>query len=97
MSNNPINNDIIFDNYYNNTVINGTLDCGTITSGTEAMRITDTGSIEIASIDNTPSLCIAEESTIRLGNDFTISVPELRACIKLIKEQAKQAYPEDFI
>lgn len=91
MSNNPINNDIVFNNY------NNTIGCDTINSGREAMRITDTGSIEVMRVDDTPSLCIAEEGTIKLGNDFIISVPELRACIKLIREQAKQAYPEDFI
>lgn len=58
---------------------------------------TTTSGIEVMRIDDTPSLCIAEEGTIKLGNDFIISVPELRACIKLIREQAKQTYPEDFI
>lgn len=58
---------------------------------------TTTSGIEVMRVDDTPSLCISEEGTIKLGNDFTISVPELRACIKLIREQAKQAYPEDFI
>lgn len=58
---------------------------------------TTTSNIDVMRLDDTPSLCISEEGIIILGNDFTISVPELRACIKLIREQAKQAYPEDFI
>lgn len=43
------------------------------------------------------SLHIEEEGSVSLGDDFTISVRELRACIKVMRELARKEYPEDFI
>lgn len=43
------------------------------------------------------SLHIDEDGSIGLGDDFVISVVELRACIKAIRDIAKQEYPEDFL
>lgn len=43
------------------------------------------------------SLHIEEEGSVSLGDDFTISIKELRACIKVMRNIARQEYPEDFI
>jgi len=43
------------------------------------------------------TLHLSEDGTISLGDNFIITVKELRACIKVMRDLARQTYPEDFI
>jgi hypothetical protein len=42
-------------------------------------------------------LRLEENSSLSLGDNFVISIKELRACIKAMREIARNQYPEDFI
>jgi hypothetical protein len=54
--------------------------------------------ISNSSIRYTPVVLQVEENAIiKVGNNFTITGMELKACMKYLKTQAMQAYPEDFI
>lgn len=43
------------------------------------------------------SLHLEENGSLSLGDNFVISIKELRACIKAMREIARNQYPEDFI
>lgn len=40
---------------------------------------------------------INDNITIKVGDDFTITSEELKSCLKVLLDLAKQKYPEDFI
>ncbi len=48
-------------------------------------------------MDTPPSLQLQEDTVVKIGNNFIITGKELKACMKFLKEQAIQAYPEEFI
>ncbi len=40
---------------------------------------------------------IAEDSTVHIGDDFTMSAKEFKVCMKMLREMAMKECPEEFI
>lgn len=46
---------------------------------------------------SSPSLSITADGYVKLGEDFTITVPQLIAVLKYALPKAEKDYPEEFI
>lgn len=44
-----------------------------------------------------PTIQLPDDGVIKLGDDFTISAKELKACLKVLRDIAKIKYPEDYV